>query len=263
MDYDFDIAKFKKYFHYGLDYKQEDILDAIIIRCSKVVNNMGFEEIRGNMNELEYTIDMAKGLYVQFIRFIDLAGDKNKHWYKNVNKETIHNEVIKRIGYLKKNDLISVVNYKPIYGIYATDRIVSGNGLGITGMQRYSEIQGWIKDDMMPVLEYLSKLEHKNPYQYNSLFLDTKYARSVNSGNKDSMKKIESLYTSFLEMVKPAKQDVYKALGENISSQDKKKIEENCADYWTITDLKEQAQSEKYKQKVKAQCENIKTEKER
>lgn len=253
MDYNLDIEKFKAYFHYGLKYEQGDILDAIIISCSKNVNKMNLETVQTNMNRLEYAIDAIKNLYVQFERFIKLTADNNKNWYKKIDKDTVNDVVMQRIEYLKEKDMISVVEYKPMYGIYATDRGVPTE----TGMQRYENIPDWIKDDIVPSLEYLSELEQKNPYQYNSLFLDTKYARSINSGNKSSVEKIKSCYTLFIEMAKPAKEDVYQMLGENITRNDKKYIEDNYADYWTITNLKEKAKSDKYIDKVKQQCENI------
>ena len=115
-----------------------------------------------------------------------------------------------------------------------------------------------IKDDIFLILMYLAETEEKNPYQYNSLFLDTKYARSINSTNCDSMKKIESIYKTFLENVKPAREDIYSVLGKNISRSQKEYIENNYADYWTITNLKEQSKSDEYKDKVKYQCDNIK-----
>lgn len=257
MNDNFDKEKFKQYFHYGLEYKEEDILDEIIMRSSKIVYKMNFEKVNTDMNELEYTIDMAKNLYAQFVRFINLTDGQNKNWYKNVTKDTVSDTVMQRINKLNKDGLISVVTYDPLYGIYVNDR--GGSRIpDLTGLQRYENIPKWIKDDIFPILMYLAETEEKNLYQYNSLFLDTKYARSINSTNCDSMKKIESIYKTFLENAKPAKEDIYSVLGKNISRSQKEYIENNYADYWTITDLKEQVKGDEYKDKVKYQCENIK-----
>lgn len=260
MSNNFDIDKFKKYFHYGLEYEQEDILDGIIIRCSKDINKMNLKAMHTNMNNLEYTMDVIKNVYVQFERFIKLTADDSKYWYKKVSKDDVNDLIMKRIEYLKKNNLICVVTYKPMYGIYTTDRSTPPNNYNLvtTGLQRYENIPKWIRDDMVPILLDLAQLEQENPYQYNSLFLDTKYARSINCGNQSNLEKIESVYALFMESVKPAKEDIYNVLEKNISIKDKKHIEANYADYWTITDLKEQAKTDKYMEKVHACYKSIK-----
>lgn len=256
MDTNFDKTKFKEYFHYGLDYKNEDIFDAVIMESISKVNKINFSS--NEIDKIGLIIDMAENLYVQFFRFVELAADESKNWYQSVKKDDIEESIENRIDYLKENDLLSVVSYIPMRGIYITDRDAESNRLGITGQQHYQRIPCWIRNEIIPILYYLSSLENTNPYQYTSLFLDTKYARSENCNNTKNMSKVKSLYESFLENVKPAKSDIYRFLGKNISNGVYNYIDNNFPDYWTITDLKESSENEKYFSKVKSQCKEIK-----
>lgn len=253
MDIKLDETKFKQYFHYGLDYKKEDLLDSIIFEASREKNKANDD----NTNNLEETIKFAKNLYVQFVRFIDLASEKNKNWYRSVNSETVTSEIMERIDFLEENNLIYIVNYEPFYGIYISDRDPGTKKLGMSGADRNKQIPNWIKKDILPILKYLSNLEYENPYQYNSLFLDTKYARSINNYNDEATKKIKSIYKTFLAMVKPAKSDMYNFFGKNISKDMESYIQNNYPDYWTVTDLKEQVMDDKYSEKIKKHCKNI------
>lgn len=259
MNYNFDIETFKKYFHYGLNYNKEDVLDSIIIRSSDIVNGWNLGINNPERNNLESAIDMIKDLYVQFERFVNLPLDTSNKWYSKVNQDTVNDTVIQRIQDLKKDNLISVVTYNPMYGIYINDRLSLFDKNELTGRQREENIADWIKEEIVSMLINLAELEKNNPYQYDSLFLDTKYARNINAGNKENARKVKSAYTAFMELVKPAKEDVNKLFSEKLTKEQENYMKENCADYWTITDLKQQSKTDKYEQKVQICYQDIKS----
>lgn len=259
MDYNFDIAIFEKYFHYGLNYDKNDILDAIIIKSSDVVNAWDSDVENLETNHLECTINMIKNLYIQFERFINLPSDTSNKWYSKVNQDTVNGVVMQRIQELKKNHWISVVTYSPMYGIYINDRALSFEKNELTGRKREEGIGDWIKKDIVPILIYLAELETTNPYQYDSLFLDTKYARNKSVGNIENLAKVKSLYTAFMEMVKPAREDVSELFEGKLTLAQENYIKENCADYWTITDLKQQAKTNQYEKKVRNCYKSVKS----
>ena len=257
-----DVEKYKQYFHYGLQYDQDEILDAIIISTSKDVHKLNFEKMETDMNRLGYTIDAIKRIYVQFERFINLASSNNPNWYNSVNKDTVNDAVMNRVWFLHNTRLAYLIDRDYFYGIYPTDRGKSDAYGGITGMQRYGNLPSWMKEDVVPILRYLAELEEENPYQYESLFMDTKYARCINSGQWGNSQHLRSMYTIFEEKARLPKGDIYAVLGPNLSSDDREYIEANYVDYWTITDLKEQAKTDGYRQRLYQHCDQIRNREE-
>lgn len=253
MKYDFDDAKFRQYFHYGLHYKKDEILDVIIMKSIKEVNAQKID--RRSMNQLEYEIDIIESTYLQFRRFIELMAEDAQVWYNKIKKENVSEEIHQRIKQLEKDNMLKIVVYKPMWGLYITDKDPYYNG--DIGLRRYHSLPDWIKNDVFPMLRYLQQLEVANSYQYTSLFMDTKYARNEHANKQEENNKIKTLYTRFMEMVKPSKEDVYQLLGDKITKLQKNSITQNCADYWTLTDLKEHATTEKYRTKVHHCCETI------
>ena len=247
MDDNFDAQKFKQYFHYGLNYDKNDILDAIILNCSK---DKDFQFPKERIHRLEYQMDAVKSLYLQFKRFIDLTSNQQQQWYQKLTKKDVEDEVMQRISKLKSAGFLDYVTYVPMDGLYTSGR-------GDKGMQKFSNLESWIREDMLPVLKYLHKLEIANPYQYCSLFMDTKYARIMNCEGGYGSDKTKVLYQRFMDMVKPAKDDVYQFFPKKPNKQQEDYMQENCADYWTVTDLKQQSKSDKYIQKVQHCFETI------
>ena len=43
---------------------------------------------------------------------------------------------------------------------------------------------------------------------------------------------------------------LFRSFNREISEEQEKFMQENCEDYWTITDLKQQAETDKYREKV-------------
>lgn len=248
MDCEFDEKKFRQYFHYGLVYDKNDLLDAIIMQSAK--NEYSQDRNNRSIDLLKNEVDKSKALYLQFKRFIELTG-----WYKKTIKEQVESDVVQRIEELHKSRMISVVTYMPARGIYVNDRGFQGD---YTGVQRYEDIPVWIKDDVLPILNYLQKLENENPYQYCSLFVDTMYARDINCNQGTKKETIKAFYTTFMEMVKPAMADVKELFDGKMSREQEKYIEENCAHYWTLTDLKQQSKTERYEKKVRSCYERLK-----
>lgn len=257
MKHQLDVEKYKQYFHYGLQYNQDELLDAIIISTSKDVHKLNFERIDFGMNRLQYTIDAIKRIYVQFERFINLAEGNNPNWYTSVNKDTVNDVVMDRVWFLHNTRLAYLIDRDWFYGIYPTDRGMSAAYGGITGMQRYGNLPSWMKDDVVPILRYLAELEEVNPYQYESLFMDTKYARCVNSGQWGNSEKVKTMYGMFQEKARVPKRDLAAVLGQNISFNDMQYIDLNYSDYWTITDLQEKAKTDSYRQKLYQHCDQI------
>ena len=279
MSCNFDAKKFKQYFHYGLNYEKNDILDSIILNCSK---DKDFQSPTGTSDRLSYQLDVIQSMYVQFKRFIDLTSNHQQQWYQKITKKDVEDEILQRIAELKKNGFVSFIEDTPLRGIYTTGgkdfhekrltEISDKNladwstnkplwGTYITypnisqGISKYYQVPSWIREDILSILKYLRELEIENPYQYFSLFMDTKYARIINCENGNGADKTKLLYQKFMDMVKPAKADVYQLFSKKPTTQQENYIQENCADYWTLTDLKQQATSDKYKKKVQQCCE--------
>lgn len=255
MEHDFDDAKFRQYFHYGLNYKEDEILDTIIMKTIKEVNAQKID--RKSVNLLEYEINRIESTYLQFKRFIELMSEDAQVWYNKVKKETVSEEIHQRIDQLEKDNVLNIVSYQPMWGLYITNKDPYYNG--DIGLRHYDGLPDWIKNDIFPMLRYLQQLEVTNPYQYTSLFMDTQYARNENANKHEENDKIKTVYTKFMEMVKPAKEDVGQLFTNKITKQQETYITQNCADYWTLTDLKEQATTETYKAKVRSCYEMMKT----
>lgn len=272
MNYSFDTQKFKQYFHYGLNYDKNDILDAIILNCSK---DKDFQFPNERVHRLEYQMDAVKSLYLQFKRFIDLTSNQQQQWYQKLTKKDVESEIMQRISELKSAGFLDYVTYFPMSGLYTSggkktsyvklepnysmlDYLTNKPLWGVyveeeandKGTKRLNSIEKWIREDILPILKYLHKLEIENPYQYCSLFMDTKYARIMNCEGGYGSDKTKVLYQRFMDMVKPAKDDVYQFFPNKPTQEQEDYMRKNCADYWTVTDLKQQSKSDKYMQKV-------------
>lgn len=245
MKHELDYSKYKQYFHHGLYFEKNDILDAIILDTSKEFNASKID--REKVYVLEKEIEQSEELYLQFERFIGLTNPCRQRWYKKLMTKDVVQDIEERIQALKKGNQIVIVTYQEMSGIYITDR-ESFEPDEYLGIHRWKDIPNWIKNDILPILKYLRELEKENPYQYCSLFMDTQYARNFNENQKTG--RIKKLYSMFLEMVKPAKSDVSQLFNREISEEQEKFMQENCEDYWTITDLKQQAETDKYREKV-------------
>ena len=259
MSNQLDVSKYKQYFHYHLNYEKNDILDAIIMDSSEEFKKSKMD--RKKVNLLKEEVERSKDLYLQFQRFIELVASK-KGWYKKIGKKDVATDIEKRIEELQKSNLINVVSYQPMWGIYITDREVfeAGEYLGI---HRFSDIPDWIKNDILPILKYLRQLEEENPYQYCSLFMDTKYAITLTDKKEKEAEKIKAMYGMFMEMVKPAQNDVIQFFEGKMTKEEQQLVQDNCVDYWTITDLKQQAKTDKYEKKVQDCYCNLRKIKER
>ncbi len=249
MKNELDVLKYKEYFHYGLNFEKNDILDAILLDTSEEFNAAKIDKEK--VYVLEKEIEQSEELYLQFERFIKLTTPHEQKWYRKLTKKDVAPDIEERMQELQKSNQIVVVTYQSSSGIYITDRW-SFKPDEYLGIHRWADIEGWIKEDILPILKYLRELEKDNPYQYCSLFMDTQYARNLNANQET--KRIKELYTLFMEMVKPAKSDVSRLFNRIESEEEKNFIQQNCADYWTITDLKKQAESDKYRQKLYRCC---------
>lgn len=255
MKYDLDISKYKQYFHYGLYFEKNDILDAIIMDSSNEFNSYrrifsSYKIDSEKVNVLKEEIDQSEELYLQFRRFIEMTADGEQGWYRKIGKKDVETDVEQRIGELEKGNLINVVTYRPMWGIYITDRW-SFDENEYLGVHRFRDIPDWIQQDILPILKYLRQLEKENSYQYASLFMDTKYARSIHCEQGADVEKVKKWYAMFMETVKPAKSDVSQLFGKDLTKEQQQFVCENSADYWTITDLKQQAETEQYRVRLR------------
>jgi hypothetical protein len=186
--------KFKKYFFYGIENKEE-IKESILYFSSKKVYQKhslkDMYEIPNEQLENEILQEACKK-YKQFYRFVTL-NDINGNYTYNVNIEEIEQEMKDEMQLLKKDKRVINTKAGIFFARERTARLEGGQyyvyGKGLVGEK------SWTKE-IYEILEGLGKLEKENKDEYYQCWLLTKWSRAVDRSDQEEAKKVKDIFNN-------------------------------------------------------------------
>lgn len=296
MDVELWNKNFKKNFFYGMDAKDE-IIEYIILKKADEINQIDMETVNTKLYRVEYTIEQIKKIVVQIARFVGMnePSEKQNYFYQRIDTNNVEIEQLieGKIEELKKKGVIAgaIKNY-PASALYITG---GEHHEKYPGKEYYKKLMqkptsSWMEREVMPLVETLCTLEQENKAQYYALFLDTKYNRAVHAQQqlKEEQEYLESLpqeintqkrmeeivkiraalpkqveeikkvFTQFMNSIKLPKQDILAEMGEEVTAEMQKYIEQNFSDYDTISTLKQEAVDDTYQKRLQEKVEELK-----
>ena len=263
---------FEKYFFHGLENKEE-IVKRIILNGAKDLAITKELDVENQRTGYEKDREVLLRLIVQLERFTSLHDDiENRRYFYDeidIDSEQIQEIYNQNINKLEQRWAISVVNYRPVSGIFFntygySDEIRQKHGKcsGAQLLEELNQQSSWTSE-VYDVLCYLSELEQENKFEYYSLFLDSKYARAIDRNKKGitddkEIHEIRNVYRKYLKARQVSGVDIKLAIrAPQMNEEMKAYIEEHYPEYDTITTLKTDAMNVQYDKRLDKEIKKV------